>query len=281
MVFTQTGSRGSEQMTSLSRKFAYAIAYARYGFRVFPCHEIESDGECSCGKFGCLSAAKHPRITAWTDEATTDDKRIRAWWGQWPNANIGVACGAASNLLALDVDVKNGHYGIATLRDLELANSELPSGPIALTPTGGRHCLFQHESGIRNAAGFADGLDVRTEGGFIVGVGSRTKPGHYLWEEAFKLGPDLMPPKAPAWLLELMRAAKHNGHNGFRLGDGLIPKGQRNDTLFRLGARWNEWDFKARDCSGHHAENAVCCVPPLDQRELKSDHRTGIQTARH
>ena len=119
-------------------KLAYAIAYARHGFRVFPCHEIESDGECSCGKLGCSSAGKHPRIAAWQDEATTDDNRIiRTWWGKWPNANIGVACGAASNLLALDVDVKNGHDGIASLRDLELENGELPCGPIALTPTGG------------------------------------------------------------------------------------------------------------------------------------------------
>jgi Bifunctional DNA primase/polymerase, N-terminal/AAA domain/Primase C terminal 1 (PriCT-1) len=256
-------------MASVSEKFACAVAYARYGYRVFPCHEIEGDGECSCGKLECSSAGKHPRITAWPNEATTDEDRIRAWWREWPNANIGVACGEVSNLLALDVDVKSGHDGIATLRDLELENGELPSGPIVLTPTGGRHCLFQHESGIRNAAGFADGLDVRSEGGYIVGVGSQTKAGHYVFEEAFKLGPDLPPPKAPEWLTELMRSSKSNGTGGFKMDHGPIPKGQRNDTLFRLGR-----SLRAKGLSrpaivaAIDAENAARCVPPVHKPEL-------------
>jgi hypothetical protein len=250
-------------------KVKYALAYAWNGYRVFQCHEIEGDGECSCGKLECSSAGKHPRRSGWQTEATRDEAKITAWWREHPNANIGVPCGADNNLIALDVDVKNEHDGIATLRDLELKHGELPEGPIVITPTGGRHCLFQHEPRIRNAAGFADGLDVRTEGGYIVGVGSQTKAGRYLFEEAFKLGPDLMPPKAPAWLLELMRAAKPNGHNGFRLDEGPIPKGQRNDTLFRLGR-----SMRAKGLSqpaivaAINAENAARCVPPVDRQEL-------------
>src|SRR5229473_952858 len=103
-------------MPSVSGKLAYAIAYSRYGYSVFPCHEIESDGECSCGKLDCSSAGKHPRITDWQHLATTEEGQIRAWWGEWSGANIGVACGAGGNLLALDVDMKHGHDGITTLR---------------------------------------------------------------------------------------------------------------------------------------------------------------------
>ncbi len=106
-----------------------AIAYARHGLRVFPSHEIEHDGFCSCGATACASAGKHPRITAWPNEATTDEPTICAWWRQWPTANVGVACGAASNLLVLDVDVKHGHDGISILRELELEHGDLPAGP--------------------------------------------------------------------------------------------------------------------------------------------------------
>jgi putative DNA primase/helicase len=252
-----------------SKQAGNAIAYARRGYKVFPCHEIEGDGECSCGKRQCGSAGKHPRISAWPEQATSEEHTIREWWTQWPSANVGVTCGAASNLLALDVDVKNGHDGVNTLRDLELEHSELPSGPIVLTPTGGRHYMFAHEPGIRNVAGFADGLDVRTEGGFVVGVGSRTKAGVYLFDQAFKLGDDLMPPRAPAWLTDLMRAAHSNGQGRFKLDKGPILKGQRNDTLFRLGRSMRARKLSERAIEAAiNAENTARCVPPLDLREL-------------
>src|SRR5208282_5368688 len=252
-------------------KVKYALAYARLGYRVHPCHEIERDGECSCGKLECSSAGKHPRYSGWQTEATRDEAKITALWREHPEANIGVLCGADNNLLALDVDVKNGHDGIATLRDLELEHGELPEGPIVITPTGGRHYLFQHEAGIGNAVGFAEGLDVRTEGGYIVGVGSRTKAGPYLFDEAFKLGGDLMPPKAPPWLIELIRAAKAKADNngGFKFDEGKIPAGQRNNTLYRGGRsmRAKGWS-KAAIAAAIKVQNTECCDPPLDEAEI-------------
>jgi putative DNA primase/helicase len=85
-------------------KLDYALAHARHGFRVFACHEIEADGECSCGKLQCASAGKHPRIKDWQILATTDESEIRKWWRQWSGANIGIATGESSNLTVLDVD---------------------------------------------------------------------------------------------------------------------------------------------------------------------------------
>jgi hypothetical protein len=53
-VFNGNGAprQPSVQSRGASKKLAYAIAYARHGIRVFPCHEIESDGYCSCGANG-------------------------------------------------------------------------------------------------------------------------------------------------------------------------------------------------------------------------------------
>src|SRR5262245_24679689 len=80
-----------------------ALRYAKRGFRVFPCHEIERDGYCSCRATACKSARKHPRIKDWQILATTIEEHIREWWTQWLTANIGIACGQGSNLLVLDV----------------------------------------------------------------------------------------------------------------------------------------------------------------------------------
>jgi putative DNA primase/helicase len=89
-------------------KVSYALTYARYRFRVFPCHEIENDGFCSCGATACNSAGKHPRIKGWQQQATINEAQIVEWWGRWPNANIGVPCGERTNLTVLDVDPRHG-----------------------------------------------------------------------------------------------------------------------------------------------------------------------------
>jgi hypothetical protein len=54
----------------------YAIAYARRGFGVFPVHDIESGGQCSCGKLNCSSAGKHPRLKDWQKLATTGEVQM-------------------------------------------------------------------------------------------------------------------------------------------------------------------------------------------------------------
>jgi hypothetical protein len=77
--------------------------YSRRGYRVFPLHEIEADGECSCGRLGCGSADKHLRVKDWQTLATVDAEQIYEWWRPWLTANIGIACGQESNLTVLDV----------------------------------------------------------------------------------------------------------------------------------------------------------------------------------
>src|SRR5688572_5598319 len=46
---------------------------------------------------------KIPLLAEWRTEATTDAARVRAWWGEWPDANIGLVPGASS-LLVFDID---------------------------------------------------------------------------------------------------------------------------------------------------------------------------------
>lgn len=215
----------------------FAWAYARRGYRVFPAHNIEADGECSCGKRECASAGKHPRITHWQTLATLNEETIRNSWRDWPEANIGVKCGIDGNLTVLDID---GDVGRETLRSLELEHGEIPETPIAITGSGGAHYYFAYEPGFANAVRFAPGLDIRTEGGLVIGVGSKTKH-PYEWEAAFTLSDELPPARMPHWLAEMIKGAGANGAGN--KGKVIIPSNVgemgessgRNALLLRFG----------------------------------------------
>jgi len=252
----------------------YAIAYARRGIGVFPVHDIKADRQCSCGKLDCPSGGKHPRLKDWQALATTDEAQIGLWWRDWPHANIGVKCGAGSGLTVLDVD---GDEGRETLRSLELERGELPETPIAITGSGGAHYYFAFEEGLQNAVRFAPGLDIRTEGGLVVGVGSRTKR-TYEWEAAFPLGDELSPARMPKWLSDLIRAATAPAANGARLTlPAQIPAGERNNWLYKLAR-----SLKARGMSAAairlavESENSSRCSPPMEADEVRQliDHAT-------
>ena len=220
-------------------KVAYAIAYARRGIPVFPCHNIDPDRECSCGKLKCDSAGKHPRHKGWQGEATTDETQIRAWWAETPEANIGVRCGEQANLTVLDVD---GDAGRDTLRGLELEHGELPETPMTITGRGGNHYYFSYESGLGNDVNFAKdkggGLDIRTQGGLVIGVGSKTQ-GSYEWEVGYEISDTFQPAKMPGWLVALIKAAgAHDNANGKALqvsGKALVEGEGRNHELYKVG----------------------------------------------
>ncbi|MDP8948686.1 MAG: bifunctional DNA primase/polymerase [Actinomycetota bacterium] len=159
-----------------------ALAYARRGIPVFPCEP----------------GGKTPLTYSGFWDATTDARRIKAWWGRWSYANVGVPTGERSGLLVLDVDPRDG--GPESLAALERINGPLPETAKARTGGGGVHVFFRYPAGeaVRNSAGrLGPGLDVRGEGGYVVVPPSRTRSA-YEWL-------DRTPPADPAWLLECLR----------------------------------------------------------------------------
>ena len=144
-----------------------ALAYAAEGRAVLPLHTA-AEGHCSCGRGDCSSPAKHPRVRHGLHEATTRIDQIRHWWTRWPQANIGVRTGEASNLVVLDIDTRHdGHHALADLakRDPAVLDTRL-----IRTGGGGWHLYFTHPGHvIRNSAGLlGSGIDVRGDGGYIV-----------------------------------------------------------------------------------------------------------------
>jgi len=187
----------------------HALAYARRGCPVFPLHGSAADGSCTCRLRGaCPNAGKHPWGDRWQTHATTDAAQIRRWWTHHPDMNLGAVTGAPSGNIVLDVDPAKG--GDESLRELERVHGALPETVIVLTGGGGRHLEFQHPgTPVPNSVGIlGPGLDVRGDGGFVVGVGSRHRSGRrYVYEVT--ADPDtVVRAVAPPWLLECMRTGR-------------------------------------------------------------------------
>jgi len=164
-----------------------ALALARRGWPVLPCHHPEPSG-CSCGQADCPSPAKHPRTRRGLHAATTDVATVERWWQAWPEANIGVRTGAApdgAGVVVIDIDPAHG--GSESLGELEDANGPLSVTLEAVTGGGGRHLWFAHPGiPVPNSAGrLGAGIDVRGDGGYaLVSPSRHASGGRYRWAEA-------------------------------------------------------------------------------------------------
>jgi len=170
-----------------------ALSYARKGWHVFPI------------KKGTTNA---PRVK-WGTEATTDETKIGKWWAAWPNDNIGIATGP-SNLCVVDVDMKKGKNGQATLDSLELDYGELPHTLRAETPSGGSHLYFSG-SARTTVEQVGPGVDTRGSGGaggYVLAPGSATDVGEYEWTESSQIPVA----KLPDWLGHLTGRREDREH---------------------------------------------------------------------
>lgn len=213
-------------------KYTQAVEYARRGWRVLPLHSIQN-GVCTCRKVACPTPGKHPRILEWASRATTDEAQIQEWWEMWPDSNIGLATGAKSGMVVLDIDAGSG--GIETFKHLLEEHGQLPERVLARTGGGGYHLYFSHPGGHwPNTQGsplrpspIGQGIDFRGDGGLVVAPGSTHKSGHeYTW--ATPLNGHL--PAPPEWLLDKL------AHRGRAVdyptsGDETVLQGNRHNTL--------------------------------------------------
>lgn len=135
----------------------WAVAYARFGWPVFPLR----------------AASKHPLLDGGFLRATRDVATIRGWWRRWPDASIGVATGVAFD--AIDFD---------NAEALERFTARSPlAGPVNRTPHGFH--LLVARSGLRNTRGVLPGTDFRGLGGLIIVPPSIHECGErYAWEQS-------------------------------------------------------------------------------------------------
>lgn len=151
-------------MTSLAKS---ALWYAGHGWHIFPLRPKTKDPFSDLGVYN----------------ATTDAQKITTWWKRWPDANIGLHCGA-SGLLVMDMDSYKEQYS-----GEELLAREHRQTITNLTGGGGEHLIYKMPQGKQygNATGnLPPGIDIRGYGGYIVLPPSVHPNGsRYIWEEGF------------------------------------------------------------------------------------------------
>jgi hypothetical protein len=181
--------------------------YARkLGWHVFPVHTPTAEGVCSCGNPQCHSVGKHPRTPNGLGDASCDPAQVTAWWRQWPDANIGLACGA-SGLVALDFDTAKPDFA-----GQELLNRLLADAPTttARSGSGGYHLLYRQPTpALGDSKGaLPRGIDVKGKGYVILQPSLHKSGNQYQWEPGYK--PNLTPPApVPAEVVALIQQTKH------------------------------------------------------------------------
>lgn len=177
---------------------------ARLGWSVFP---VAPDGRTPIKneelelEHGCKDASKDPEV-------------VEVWYTCLPSdTNVSLATGLVSGVLVVDVDMKEGVDGFASLARLEAANAPLPPTWRSATPSGGEHRFFrQPDRPIRNRVGLTvelpsgerdkfHGIDIRADNGSVCLPPSVRPDGSYRWLD-HPLKTKLAP--LPDWLLQIL-----------------------------------------------------------------------------
>ena len=142
-----------------SERFKAVLEYCRAGYSVIP-----------------VGDNKKP-LVAWKDfqSRCATEAELLGWWMTWPGANIGIVTGKISNLTVIDLDSREA---VAKMEE------KLPDAfvcPIAGTPRGGRHYYFPYENWLKTCAGYLPGVDIRSDGGYVVAPPSMIPTGVYEW----------------------------------------------------------------------------------------------------
>jgi hypothetical protein len=171
-------------LSQFQSKLEAALAYAARGFPVFP----------------VVARGKEPAVDRWREEATTDPETIRSWWGEFPEDNIGIACGPAPAPWVLDCD---DHSAVARVDALFQEHGGLAERPLVSRTAKGLHLLFAGRDDLRNTIKRLPGVDTRGTGGYIVAPPSVHPSGH-VYEWAYYSDAPLHAP--PEYLADLFRS---------------------------------------------------------------------------
>jgi len=236
-----------------------------------------------CAVFPVVAGGKTPAVSGGAHAASKNPNRIKEYFQANASANYGIAMGAASNTFAVDLD---GIEGVRNFIRLEEKYGRCLPTLTVRTPHG-LHLYFRApKCRVPNSTSrIAKGVDVKGDGGYVVGPGSTTPDGVYRF--ARRRGPDDVEiAEAPAWLLKMLvprptpanestkpveipeghreRALKYADAARQRELDRLskAPNHQRNDTL-------NKSAFKLGQFLPHGLLNRNSLVQQLERMALQ------------
>ncbi len=213
------------------------------------------------------------------------ESQVREWWSKWPSANVAIVTGELSNILVIDTDTPE-----ATDRVQELIPDSLVV-PCQSTPSGGMHFLFSHKANVSNRARIADGIDVRTQGGYFVCDPSINGTGKgWKWQ----VSPlDADPPDAPERIVLLLNNAVSLFSSISRAREAVTSQqvtevtashrmfthGTRDEDLFHIANQLVKTRTKPEVLSQVIEILAKNCDPPFPESEIQEKIKSAIKRA--
>lgn len=258
---------------------SYAKNYASLGYNVFPCQpDVETVPD---------DRRKAPITKNGCKAGTTDLQQVEEWWKRTPNANIGFHC---TGLIVVDVDGANNPFKSANHRTLMATGCS-----VATSPRGGTHYFFKKpkDFNVRNSVKlFADNVDIRTDGGYVIVAPSTILGNPYTWLSQPFSGPDDLPEPPEFVLNRLAKLAERQRVSASNV-EYTIPTSASADRIYRyicsadkaisfqkghdttfgvLGRLW--WGFALSEDELRQwapVYNAERCDPPWKPEDL--DHK--------
>lgn len=237
----------------------YAKAYDKLGWVVMPIKPND----------------KRPIIKNWSKIQSNDETLDKFK----DTSNIGIIMGATSNIVCIDVDVKNAD-GIATLEKLEEQLGELPQTVMSETPSGGIHYYFKYVKGIRNRKNVGEGIDIQADGTQTVEAPSQIDGTYYEWVNSpFEYEIAELPQKWKQYLCEEVDEDTLLLSNKPFEAPSEVEEGGRNNTLASyVGSLLGKKLKKTTVLKKALKYNEESCNPPLDEDEVKTIVDSMIKT---
>lgn len=200
----------------INNVYAAAVRYAALGWSVIP----------------LKPNSKEPLIPWLEFQTRRPSKDELMKWFLGTQNNIGIVTGTVSRICVLDVDTTVLSKSVSTA-----------SSPITVLTKRGRHLYFQYGGETNSASRIAEHVDVRGEGGFVVGPGSVVGGHRYRFVNSV-IRPDLLSP-FPRELLDGVSQPSTDGNGGRNakqedwLSEALegLREGNRNATFTSIVGR--------------------------------------------
>lgn len=279
--------------------FPWVAHYAAVlGWRVLPLwpQGLCAQGLCNSAKCKDPDEAKritawgkHPRLNAWSKEASTDLGVLAAHWRPDTDTalnGIGVATGSGSGIIVVDIDPRNG--GEETWERVE--SEVVVPETLRQVTSGGLHLVYRFDPRISSKINFGPGLEVLSNGQQIVvppTVCGYGRPRTWAPGVVAEMGEELI-----AYLLRhAVKPPSAGGGGGPGSGGGggapfareeMYADGGRNDAVYRYACsiRQGLRDDQVAVLGASWAWNLNHCVPPLDMDEVKQSVGSALRQAR-
>lgn len=227
-------------MSSAEGLLEHALIYAKNGWRVFPCN------------------GKVPITPNGFKDSSIDEEQIRKWWKENPQANIGIETGIRSGIVVLDIDSKND--GFKSMSEISMKEGKLKDTVRAYTANGGYHCYFIYQADIASRNGFSPGIDIKSDGGYVIAPPSRLDDKRrYYWINDKGHDKELI--DAPGWMARVPEKP-------VTIIEGTIANGKRDVTLTSFAGAMRAKGASPEAIYAALVEQNKSCVPPLPDSQL-------------